>query len=262
MDITAEGLVRELQELAGRLGQTSVTRRRFLCETGRSQNHVLKHFDGWNALVRAAGLQPQSRRHVPDDELFRAMQQTFLAERGICTRIRFQKVNRYDESLYRRRGWGNWRGILRRFREWVITESPDFPYLQSLPTDSPPASRLAGASLHGRAYGALLNFRGLRHAPLNENGVVHLFGMVGLELGYTVESITPGFPDCEAKRRLKQSPETWERVRIEFEYASRSFLAHGHDPTACDLIVCWDHNWPECPLEVLELKTAIRELAE
>jgi len=23
----------------------------------------------------------------------------------------------------------------------------------------------------------------------------------------------------------------------------------------CDLIVCWVHNWPECPVEVIELST-------
>jgi len=22
----------------------------------------------------------------------------------------------------------------------------------------------------------------------------------------------------------------------------------------CDMIICWKHNWPECPLEVLELR--------
>ena len=29
--------------------------------------------------------------------------------------------------------------------------------------------------------------------------------------------------------------------------------------TGCDLIVCWEHNWEECPLEVIELKTVIAE---
>jgi hypothetical protein len=23
----------------------------------------------------------------------------------------------------------------------------------------------------------------------------------------------------------------------------------------CDMIVCWRHNWEDCPLEVLELKS-------
>ena len=28
-----------------------------------------------------------------------------------------------------------------------------------------------------------------------------------------------------------------------------------HSLDDADLIVCWTHNWPECPLEVLELKS-------
>jgi hypothetical protein len=26
-----------------------------------------------------------------------------------------------------------------------------------------------------------------------------------------------------------------------------------HEARDCDLIVCWKHNWEDCPLEVLEL---------
>jgi hypothetical protein len=44
-------------------------------------------------------------------------------------------------------------------------------------------------------------------------------------------------------------------VKIEFEKESRNFLRHGHLPSGCDLIVCWVHNWPECPVEVIELST-------
>jgi hypothetical protein len=46
-------------------------------------------------------------------------------------------------------------------------------------------------------------------------------------------------------------------VRIEFEFQSKSFAWHGHDPNECDLIVCWENNWPECPLEVVELKNRV-----
>ncbi len=83
--------------------------------------------------------------------------------------------------------------------------------------------------------------------------------MICGELGYVVEIVKPGFPDCEAKRQLRGG--TWQRVRIEFEFRSRTFRTHGHDPGQCDLIVCWENNWPDCPLEVLELKAALRRLA-
>ena len=39
-------------------------------------------------------------------------------------------------------------------------------------------------------------------------------------------------------------------------------LNFGHDPKKCDVIVCWVHNWPECPkhIEVIELSKVIREM--
>ena len=92
---------------------------------------------------------------------------------------------------------------------------------------------------------------------MNEQGVVFLFGMLAQELGYVVEMVTTGFPDCEAKRRSEMVD---GRTRIEFEYQSRNFHSHGHDPSGCDLVVYWEHDWPECPIGVLELRTAIRKL--
>ena len=46
-------------------------------------------------------------------------------------------------------------------------------------------------------------------------------------------------------------------VRIEFEFESRNFMHHFHNPEECDLIVCWEHNWTESPLEVVELRKVI-----
>jgi len=56
-------------------------------------------------------------------------------------------------------------------------------------------------------------------------------------------------------------PDQWQRVMLEFERDSRNFLLHKHDPAKCRLIVCWRHNWPECPLEVIELRSLIKSLS-
>jgi len=109
-------------------------------------------------------------------------------------------------------------------------------------------------------YGALLEFRGLRHAPLNEQGVVYVFALAARDLGFTVEAIGTFFPDCEAKRQTDRKGERWQRVRIEFEYYSSDFRRHGHPQEGCDLIVCWKDDWPECPLEVIELSEEIKKL--
>ena len=105
--------------------------------------------------------------------------------------------------------------------------------------------------------GDLINFRGLVYAPLNENGVVFLFGKIMADLNMYIEEIKPGFPDCIARRFVGKG---WERVAIEFEYVSSNFKAHKHDPKQCDVIVCWEHDWRDCPLEVIELKSEIQKL--
>jgi len=110
----------------------------------------------------------------------------------------------------------------------------------------------------GNIYGDFINFRGLQHAPVNEQGVVFLFGMICHELGYVDEIVKTGFPDCVAKRRVGSG--RWQLVRIEFEFKSRNFKSHGHDPNQCDVIVCWEHNWANCPVDVLELKSALPRL--
>ena len=105
--------------------------------------------------------------------------------------------------------------------------------------------------------GDLINFRGLVYSPLNENGVVFLFGKVAEDLNMYIEEIKPGFPDCIARRFMGKG---WERLRVEFEYTSKNFKQHGHNPEDCDLIICWEHNWKDCPLEVIELKDRIKEM--
>jgi hypothetical protein len=105
-----------------------------------------------------------------------------------------------------------------------------------------------------------MQMTGFRYEPVNEQGVMVLFGMFAKELGYMVEAVQAGFPDCEAKRRI--AGERWQRVHIEFEFESRNYREHNHPLTGCDVIVCWRHNWDGCPphIEILELSTQIQSL--
>lgn len=47
--------------------------------------------------------------------------------------------------------------------------------------------------------GEPLSFRGLQHTPINEQGVVFLFGMVCKDLGYLVEAVQMGFLTVKVK---------------------------------------------------------------
>jgi hypothetical protein len=76
----------------------------------------------------------------------------------------------------------------------------------------------------------------------------------------SVQSAAEGKSVSEAKRCVNSRANRWQRARVEFEFRSRNFRDHGHDATKCDLIVCWQHDWPDCPLEVIELRTVIERL--
>lgn len=204
--------------------------------------------------------------------------------RQIPTISQYRREGKHSPTVFNRR-FGPWSIIPSRFREFAKDKPEWADVLALLPAiatkrttgdisspagGSPPEAtpsvglpRQRHKKLGGRpVYGNPIDFRGLRHEPVNEQGVVFLFGMVARELGYMVETVQSGFPDCEAKRQV--GPNKWQPVRIEFEFESREFRDHGHSEDGCDVIVCWRHNWPECPahLEVLALESIIRSLAK
>jgi hypothetical protein len=109
-------------------------------------------------------------------------------------------------------------------------------------------------------YGTPLTYLPLTYAPTNESGVIFLFGAMAYDLGFAVSHIQGAFPDCLAMRRV--GPEKWQPRRVEFEFESRNFLLHGHDLKGCDIIVCWKHNWEDCPLEVIELSKELERWRE
>jgi len=110
--------------------------------------------------------------------------------------------------------------------------------------------------------GAPMDMPGFLFEPTNEMGVVLLFGMLFWRLGFIIESAQIGYPDCRAK--LEVEPGRWQDVGIEFELYSRHFLAHRHDPSRADFIVCWIHDWKGCPpnLQVIELREIVRRLSQ
>lgn len=66
----------------------------------------------------------------------------------------------------------------------------------------------------GPTYGLPMWPGPLAYAPVNELGVVFLFGWMAPRLGYVVHRIQPEFPDCEAMRRAgrRQVPTGESRV--------------------------------------------------
>lgn len=273
--MTRQELVEAVRQAGRKLGP-GMSGSDFRRSTGISLNQVYKLFPegGWNELRDLAGLarHPKSKGPLSDDDLLGEFDRVAKELGRIPTWALFGSKARISATIVRRR-LGGVEGTLRRYRDWLEKNAPDSPLLAELQTRSrhetpvPPAVAVSGAGgarrwkkLDGPEYGPPIAFRGLRHAPINEQGVVFLFGIVGYELGFIVEAVHASYPDCEAKRCIDRARNRWQRVRIEFEYRSSNFRDHGHEPTGCDVVVCWEHDWVDCPIEVVELRRVIGEL--
>jgi hypothetical protein len=263
------------------------SRAEFIAHFGITEYQVLKYFPSWNSAVAAAGLEADtSNIKLNDAALLEDWGNLVRKLRQIPTRTQYRHHGNFGSSSFDHH-FGPWSQLPDIFRQFAEHKPEWNDVLALLPVPTPGVkpsvpvslnsetafqsgeafSRRPSKPVHAKlenrpVYGNHLDFRGLRHEPVNENGVIFLFGIVARELGYSVEAVQQGFPDCEAKRLVGVGK--WQRARIEFEYESRNFRDHGHPVDGCDVIVCWRHNWPECPehIEVLELSEIINQLGK
>lgn len=268
-------MIEAIRSVSESIGENVLTQKQFFKNSDITISDVLRYFPKWSDACQAAGVEyDRSRDRVPDEEL--------LTDWGLVTRnlghvpslTEYRVQGRFSRNVFDR--FGAWIDLPDTFRKF-FTDSDEWEDVLAILEHSPKPKtkktilkpktnrQSGGVRWHEKldsrpVYGDPIDFRGLRHEPVNEQGVVFLFGMVARELGYLVEAIQSGFPDCEGKRQISKGQ--WQPVQIEFEYASKNFEEHGHDPKKCDVIVCWIHNWVECPrdIEVLALSEVIKDL--
>jgi len=246
-DWTKEKILEAVQKAIKNAGNKWVPFVQFLEVSKMKKSDFFKYFPKYSDAVKAAGLDIE----VPNEK---ANPADLLNDWGgvvrqlgqIPTRNQYQINGIYSVGVFDKK-FGPWSGVPARFREFS-TGKPEWadvvallpkakisaPKELELTLNDAPLSTLEKFKGMGRferrndrpTYGDPIDFRGLRHAPVNESGVVFLFGMVAREMGYLVEAVQAGFPDCEAKRQI--GPGKWQRVRIEFEFESRNFVDHGH----------------------------------
>jgi hypothetical protein len=264
--LTTEALLAAVKVASRKCPDRYLTLARFQRLSGLSKKRIQRAFPaGWRALQKHLGLK-QTWEHWSEDELLKRYHRAVRSVGGMPTWAQFLK--HADCTLYAlQRCFGKKERLLARYWDWLAAHGHPIPAWLPAPQSRPVELPLPPACLRGRApgftYGPALNFRNLGHAPTNEAGVLFLFALVSAELGFFLHGLhTIGFPDADALRLIDKRKNHWQRVRIEFEFRSSNFKRHRHDPDQCDLIVCWKHDWPECPLEVIELRKVVKKLAE
>jgi hypothetical protein len=265
--VTKEEVIAAMLKVAEQLGRIP-TREELMTCGGVRRRELRKNFSSYKQLLRECRLErSEGHRKVDMERLFRDWGRVARSLNKLPTMKEYAELSQYSVRPLKTRfvSWNYVPGGLKRFaeehglaEEWKdvlgLVHGSREPQVAGPETFTGPFAQ----SIPGQpTYGTPIHCSPLVFAPTNEFGVLVFFGWIAERLGFRILRVQAGFPDIEALRMVGK--DRLQRVRIEVEQESKNFLRHGHDPNGCDLIVCWEDNWPECPLEVIELKKAIRK---
>jgi hypothetical protein len=282
--VTKQAIIAAVMECAETLGHTP-SHAELMRITTVTRKQIRWHFGAYARLLRECKLEGTGSGYkVELDELFRDWAALARDLKKLPTIAEYERCSQYSvrplitrfgswsqaphglKQFAEEQGWKDeWRDVLemveaqgedRRGRaRGALRQGQDDAEGAEKSTEMQGPESVRKARQGRAVYGPLMRPCPLVCGPVNEQGVIFLFGVMAEKLGFVVLRIQTEFPDCEALMQVEEGQ--WERVRIEFEYESRNFLRHRHEAGECDVIVCWRHNWPECPLDVVELRTAV-----
>jgi hypothetical protein len=270
--VTKEEIIAAVKECAAKLGHApSATE--FAKETNVGKTDIRKTFGNYSRLLFASGLERQGCGYlVTLESLFLDWAAIARSLGKVPTMTEYELHGKYSVRPLTRR-YNGWKAVAAGMREYISEQGLESQWkdvLDIIAAEYRPKKEAARTFartmprmtdpqvLHDRPIYGLPMFAPFSFAPTNEQGVLFVFGGVAHELGLCITRVQIGFPDVEAMRIV--GPNKCQPVKLELEYESKNFLLHMHPLDGCDGIVCWINNWPECPLEVIELRRVVEEL--
>ena len=274
---TREDIIKALKELDAE--SEKPIGRKGLKQRGINQYWIQKLIpEGLTELKQQLGLKISAQeRPLSDDKLLEEVDKIVSELELIPSWVQLRRETGITDKVFKQR-FGNKgiREVFSHYRKWLEKHQPKskniklvdayiegqgktkYPLPQPVERNISPTMLVKWKPGSGRKYGAPLNFGSLIYEPINEQGVVFLFGMVSRWLGFSIEYIGTEFPDCVAKQYIKGRGERQQPVKIEFEFRSRDY---DHPLDGCDIIVCWEDNWGgDCPLKIIELRNEVNKL--
>lgn len=234
---------------------------------------IVKLFGRWSEAIRECGLEPLRKAgSCTPQELFEDYCRVVRKVAQTPTGADYERHGKFSAQPFRKR-FGKWKHVPSAMIEHAAKRGLTAEYADVVEIlreangqettkrtsarqgmDGLDSAKWTGHTLYGRP----LMLPAMAAAPTNEDGVLFLFGVLAERLGYTILRVQSAFPDIEVLRRI--SKDHCQRLLAELEYESKNFVMHNHDVEGCALIICWRHNWPECPLEVLELEKIVEQM--
>lgn len=270
-------LLNELQRVSLKIGK-SPTQAEFDANSHLCKAQVLKKvFKTWNIALENAELQvTRTQKTVNENDIFYNID-LYLSKNSQP----LEKITRDDFITYTKnhcpisigRGvieglFGSWKGCINQYnfnRENPISTDKREELTKYNSTNiknisiNHNNSTLPPSFKTGNPTGSKIFI----YEPMNEQGVVCLFGILAEKLGFIIQGVQTGYPDCYAKkRRTINKIDFYEDCYIEFEYKSSNYKKHKHELRNGYYIVCWEHDWKDVPdtMHVICLKDELKKL--
>ncbi len=274
--MTKEEIIAAIQECAAKLGHAPTHKELRTMFPRLPRGRIRNRFETYTRALEAAGLEPYGPgRQVPLKALFENWSEVVRKLQRVPTLAEYATHGKFSTHPLMTR-FRSWRNVPQGMEMHVMAEHLEEKYQDVLEIIGAKrdADELAPATWYakkeglptwpriptaGPVYGMPMMPSPLAFGPMNEAGVLFLFGMLAERLGFIMVHVQTAFPDCYALVRLDDN--SCQLVKIEVEYESRNFREHGHSVKGADMIVCWIHNWMECPLPVIELRSVAMEMA-
>jgi hypothetical protein len=232
LKLTREQLMAAIGECAEALGH--VPSHAELMRSGKvSGRQIVKHFGTYTRALGACNLERSTGgKKLPLEKLFLDWTRVVWELKKIPSKSDYEHLGTHSDTPLKTRfgSWGQVPRYLRRYMEVQgLTEEwkdvMDLIREYELGQDgvemahSPEREQKKPRVMTDRpVYGPLIRPYPMIHGPINENGVLYLFGTVSERLGFVVTLIQGAFPDCYAMRLV--DVDRWQPVKIEFEYES------------------------------------------
>jgi hypothetical protein len=264
--MTREEVIAAILDLNARLGRVP-SRLELAKEAKISRLDIRRYFGNYERALRAGNLEKPLGRKVELAVLFEDWAAVARKLGKLPTVYDYEEMGKYSQRPLTTR-FGTWAKVPSGMKVYAEEKglAPEWKDVMEMIAERETRlganSKMAATTLYDAdimadrpMYGRLMRPCPLLCEPTNEQGVFFLFACMAYDMGFLVLRLQAGFPDCEAFRKVGQ--DRLQRVKVELEYESRNFLRHGHNVNDADIIVCWEHNWPECPVEVIELKKLV-----
>jgi len=254
--------IAEMRRVAENLGRDYITQKEFDTLSKLHSCTPIRKFGTWVKALSAAELRVSPHAFETQEVPFKNLVADFMKvaqDLGHApTLIQLSRRSKHGQYLFSKKH-GGYPAFKSKVASYLLNQGMSIPDWLDI-REEPHKVTSSEAPIRAHEHGRILGFRSIAHEPTYEQEVVGLFTLVADELGFEILCLREEFPDCEANRKIPGPRKRYKKCLIEFELRSSDYYRHKHPINGSDLVVCWLHDWTECPIEVLELKSAIRKL--